>query len=164
LSRRETNYFYQPPFPIRIWLIPSNNKYIVTIVFIEEAVNLFYITVNDFRSYILHNLYVTSNPFVNQFYQSSYLQNLKPSIPVCRFQNRLPYTFLYFCIGTTFYTQFADVSNKKCVCVCGCIARVLLYISFYASKNWWIWWICQNYKCSLQTCPAIVLSLLYSIE
>jgi hypothetical protein len=35
----------------------------------------------------------------------------------------------------------SDVSNTKCVCacVCGCIACVLLYISFYASKNWWIW-------------------------
>jgi hypothetical protein len=31
------------PFPIRIWLIPSNNKYIFIIVFIEEVVNLFYI-------------------------------------------------------------------------------------------------------------------------
>ena len=85
LSRRETNYYYQPPFPIRIWLIPSKNKYIVIIVFIEEVVNLFYITVNDFRSYILHNLYVTSNPFVFPFYQSLYLQNLKPWIPVYRF-------------------------------------------------------------------------------
>ena len=59
LSRRETNYYYQPPFPIRIWLIPSNNKYIVIIVFIEEVVNLFYIQwVSDDCSYLCKGLIV----------------------------------------------------------------------------------------------------------
>ena len=136
LSRRETNYYYQPPFPIRIWLIPSNNKYIVIIVFIEEVVNLFYITVNDFRSYILHNLYVTSNPFVFPFYQSLYLQNLKPWIPFIDFRTDYR-THLYIFVSALLFHAILQmwVIQNVCVCVCVDVLLVSCYIFLFTLQR-----------------------------